>query len=66
MDGSIYLSDLISTGPAEVPRISDDERRDFSERVRMEMARLGFDKANELTERSTILTGQDYRAYINY
>ena len=66
MSELIYLSDIIDTKPSKHYSFSPEERRAFVERVGTEMARLGFDKANELTEESSRLTGEDYRIVINY
>ena len=66
IDKPIYLSDLIDSKPLEPARLTQEEVRDFIESVNSEMRRLGFDKANELTERSTNLTDEDYQTYINY
>ncbi len=66
MDKPVNLRDLIDSKLLEPARLSDLEIKYFIERVNREMKRLGFDKANELTRKSEIMTEEDYRTYINY
>ncbi len=66
MPAVVYLSDLIDTRPVEPMRLTLGERRDFIKEIEREMVRLGFDKANELTSKSTLLTAKDYNTTINY
>ena len=66
MPTPVYLSDLIDTHPIDPMRLTLEERRVFIKTVETEMVRLGFDRANELTSKSTLLTAEDYKTCINY
>lgn len=65
MDKPVYFSDLVDCRPIASARMSEEERREFIRRVEMEMDRLGFTRANDITAQSEILTERDYATRVN-
>ncbi len=60
MTEPIKLSDILDTLPVEPATMSIESLREFLEQVDVEMKRRGFNKDNEASRRSEIMTAEDY------
>ena len=59
------LRDILGYESIKIGKISDGERVAFFRAVDEEMKMRGFDKMNESTARTEMLSGEDYRVVIN-